>query len=519
MISLTIVIAAIWASAASCVASEVPLEIVEYPNIDACSSYLPERATKEDFSALMGIQVVALDSSKSLNECSKLASSWHDSDQPDLRCRTACWFRNPQNKTLINQCFCLTDPIWMPKHTKKEHIDSARLNWACRDDSDCSFNGHCHATGRCYCSKAWKGIMCGELDLLPVDRSRLGFRQVDVNGNISSWGAPVLWDEASRKWHGYASEIQDGCGINAWETNSRIVHIVGNSPHGPYLKIDVVFPAFAHEASVVRGPHGEWVMLFSSFRYNASGLAAVICCNCKGGVTPEISPKCPFQLGKPDNLRHRFRQMLSIAQSPSGPWSSPIEIPQLSAGWDWNTALTINDDGSAVALIRGGSTWHATNYSDPTTWRPVGSTRGKGSQGPGWAGVSVEDPFIWQEDGVYHALAHAFLPFYGVHAFAPIPRPEFNWSLPLNWTVTGVAFDNIVKFSDGTSHSYARRERPHLVWAPSGAAKEGDMAVSLSNGVQYAGRLRQAYADGVFTLIQPLGSDYLALEKPNFDQR
>jgi hypothetical protein len=25
----------------------------------------------------------------------------------------------------------------------------------------------------------------------------------------------------------------------------------------------------------------------------------------------------------------------------------------LTVGWDWNTALTINDDGSAVALIRG----------------------------------------------------------------------------------------------------------------------------------------------------------------------
>jgi hypothetical protein len=33
----------------------------------------------------------------------------------------------------------------------------------------------------------------------------------------------------------------------------------------------------------------------------------------------------------------------------------------------------------------------------------------------------VEDPYIWQENGIYHALAHAFFPFYGVHAFAPIP--------------------------------------------------------------------------------------------------
>ena len=34
-------------------------------------------------------------------------------------------------------------------------------------------------------------------------------------------------------------------------------------------------------------------------------------------------------------------------------------------------------DGSAVALIRGGMVWHADNYSDPATWRPVGGAGGQ----------------------------------------------------------------------------------------------------------------------------------------------
>ena len=30
----------------------------------------------------------------------------------------------------------------------------------------------------------------------------------------------------------------------------------------------------------------------------------------------------------------------------------------------------------------------------------------------------LRDPYIWQDGaGIYHALAHAFTPFYGVHAF------------------------------------------------------------------------------------------------------
>eukprot|EP00980_Cylindrotheca_fusiformis_P004356 scaffold925_cov129-Cylindrotheca_fusiformis.AAC.9 len=516
---LVILATAICAETAFAVASIDLLEILEYPNIDACSSYLPGRLTEEENKKYPGIRVVSLGPSDSLTDCSKLAAAWKDpNDKKQLHCQTACWFRHNDDSLVnnIDQCVCLTDPLWMPKQhhtrtTKEPQIDTARLVWSCRDDSDCSFNGKCsHVDGRCQCFPAWKGAVCGELDVRPVDRKRLGFRQVDEHGQntSSSWGAPILWDEVSKKWHGFASEIQDGCGINAWETNSRIVHIEGNSPYGPFLKTHVLFSAFAHEPSVVRGPNGEWVMLFSSYHYNASALADVVCGNCKGGVTPEISSQCPYQLGTPASLHHRFRQMQSVAPSPNGPWSTPVEIPQLSAGWDWNTALTIHEDGSAVALIRGGSTWHAKDYTNPETWKPVGARATGSFQGPGWAGVSVEDPFIWQQDGVYHGLAHAFLPFYGVHAFVPIPPPDFDWTFPLNWTVTGVAYDNIVHFVDGTTHAYARRERPHLTFsAPPKSSRKRAIPLSLSNGVQYAGKLRQSFRDGAFTLVQPLGPE------------
>ena len=49
-----------------------------------------------------------------------------------------------------------------------------------------------------------------------------------------------------------------------------------------------------------------------------------------------------------------------------------FEIPQLSTAWDWNTDLTIHMDGVTVALLRVGFTWHAANYSDPSSWMPVG---------------------------------------------------------------------------------------------------------------------------------------------------
>ncbi|CAJ1944637.1 unnamed protein product [Cylindrotheca closterium] len=490
------------------IVSAIPVDVKEYLGIDACSAYLPKAGILAS-TVQGGIEVIALNSSTSLADCSLEALDWVDPSNPYKRCRTACWYQVAPSKSMKNQCLCLVDPIWMPRsEMNNEKASSSRLLWPCQDDSDCSHNGRCRSDGRCQCSEAWKGPTCGELDLLEVDKTKLGFRQVDDydGSNISSWGAGILWDETSQLWHGFASEIQNNCGINAWETNSRIVHITGNSPHGPFQKRKVVVPAFSHEPSVVRGPHGEWVMLFSSYRYNATGLDAVLCKSCQGGVTPEISDRCPYQLGNPQNLHHRFQQMMSTAQSPFGPWSPPIEIPQLSTGWDWNTDLTINADGSAVALIRGGTTVYASNYSDPTTWKINGDPKSLPLllllllQHKGWDGASVEDPYIWQQNGVYHALAHAFLPFYGVHAYAPIPPASFDWdSYPLNWTVTGIAYDNLVNFTDGTQHAYARRERPHLVWGPS-----GKKILALSNGVQFDGKLREHYKDGVFTLVQPV---------------
>lgn len=499
-----------------------PIEIIEVENVDACSAYFPEKNHVGFQDSEDGIEIVTLESSHSLAECEHFASSWRDDDGGESlsggrrRCRTACWFgHQSQNssKYIENGCFCIVNPIWMPKSTQAGNkVDSARLVWPCLDDSDCSFNGHCDPTGhRCHCSQGWKGPFCGQLDLLPVDKKRLGFRDMDANGhNVSTWGAPVLFDESSKRWHGYVSEMQAGCGINAWQTNSRIVHIVGDSPYGPFERQEVVFPVFAHEPSVVRGTRGEWVMLFSSYRYNATGLEAIICSTCKDGVTPEVSPKCPFQRGYPKNLSHVFQQMMSFADDPNGPWETPVEIPQLTQSWDWNTDLTIHPDGSAVALIRAGMTWHADTYWDPTTWHPVGDKNS--GNGPRWAGVSMEDPYIWEENGVYHALAHAFSPFYGVHAYAMVPPSDFDdWrNQSLNWTVTGVAYDNNVRFTDGSSHSFPRRERPHLVWA---LASSGKKPVALSNGVQIAGKPSQTNVDGVFTLMQPINRGSSSFEK------
>jgi hypothetical protein len=104
--------------------------------------------------------------------------------------------------------------------------------------------------------------------------------------------------------------------------------------------------------------------------------------------------------------------------------------------------------------------------------------------------TGVEDPYIWKDgSGIYHALAHAFTPFYGVHAYV---RPEDvpkDWRKDvMKWTLGGVpspetessfangrgrknlscicvasgagpqvAYGNLVQFTDGSNFSFSRR--------------------------------------------------------------
>lgn len=481
------------------------VDVLNFEGIDVCS--------------LDTIAYATLGMVTTMKDCVKKAIRWRNESSPASRCRAACWSRHQPRTTLADsaqsqKCMCLGEMIWMP--LPDPSVDSARIVWPCEDDSDCSYNGRCDDKGgRCHCRPAWKGAACEELNLLPVDRSRLGYRsrnRTNNNSNISTWGAPILWDETSQKWHGWASEMALNCGINAWQTNSRLVHIVGETPSGPFRRKDVTRPVFAHEASVVRGPMGEWVLLYSSYEFNSTELEKLTCQTCEDGNTPSVSEACPFQRGYPKELAHNFKQMLSLSQSPYGPWSEPVEIPQLSKPWDWNTALTINADGSAVALLRAGFVWYAQNYSNSDSWRAVGANTGE-PQGPPWKEVSVEDPFIWQRDGVYHALAHAFSPFYGVHAYAK-PREDFDWDSgdPLEWTVSGVAYSNVVEFTDGQNYTFSRRERPHLVWAA--GTEEGVRPVALVNGVQPNGRPNAPGQDGTFTLSQPISSNSGSNEGP-----
>ena len=96
------------------------------------------------------------------------------------------------------------------------------------------------------------------------------------------------------------------------------------------------------------------------------------------------------------------------------------------------------------------------------------------------------------------------MPTDGVHAYVHPENVPTNWTSELmHWTLGGVAYGNVVNFTDGTSFAFSRRERPHLVWAK---GQEGRRPIALSNGVEYGARANTAGEDAIFTLVQRLES-------------
>jgi hypothetical protein len=435
----------------------------------------------------------------SVADCASAAAAWSNRSAAGQRCLAATFFRAPRNASFAGQCFCLVQPKWIP--APSDEADSARLLWPCGSSpDDCSFNGECDApSGLCRCDAAWGGPRCSELQLLPVDAQRPGLRLTDAASgrNVSTWGAPMLLDSASGTWHAWASEMERGCGINAWVTNSHIVHATAAAPGGPWTRREEVFPAFAHEPDVVRGPRGELVMALAAFALpNAS--ASQQCVDCADGITLAQDVKN----GCGPNRTHGFRQLVAVAPGFDQPFGEPFEVLKLSMPWDWNTALTVLPNGSAVAVLRALFPWAAENYADNATWHAVGACDGC-SQGPALPDSNVEDPAIWQDRrGVFHALMHSMdvdQRFCGGHAFSVDGAA---------WVYTGFAYGNNATYSDGSFQVFSRRERPHLLFG----GADGATPVALSNGVQYAAPPgvectiggSPSLCDPIFTLVQPV---------------
>ena len=189
-----------------------------HPNISACHQ-LDHEGGKLPWGVPSAGELKYLGVAATVGGCNAAAATWKNASAPYERCLSACWYHSPWNSSYERQCYCNVAPTWMPLPSSQ--ADSSVISWPCEGPSDCSYNGVCSSAAdgdgalTCVCNPAWGGVRCGELNLLPVDSKLPGYREVrrsDPTENVSTWGAPILFDEASGKWHGWASEMTHGCG-------------------------------------------------------------------------------------------------------------------------------------------------------------------------------------------------------------------------------------------------------------------------------------------------------------------
>lgn len=314
----------------------------------------------------------------------------------------------------------------------------------CSVDDDCSLNGVC-ATGVCACDAGWTGATCSQLNLLPAPLPPENGYNVP---NTSSWGAGVIQDALTGSFHMYVSEFINHCGLLSWHNNSRVVHAVSVAATGPYLYSDEVIPAYAHNPSVAPTADGDGLILV----------------HIGAGVWNGQQPECVN-----GSTQSRLN---ATATPPLSPATASSPYPTLCSNGVNQAWLPCNWTGSAApsegtnptiwvmsngSIATGGNSNYSlsftlgvncTRFACDTWSAPVNVTPNR----------TGEDPWIWQDArDHWHALFHDMSPD------APTGRHAFSRD-GVAWTLTSeLVYNGTVLYADGSSITYTKRERPHLL--------------------------------------------------------
>ena len=458
------------------------------------------------------------------------------------------------------RCYIRTDGLWLNR--SEALVDSGDILGRgprglplppataappqCKDELDCGLNGECDsATQACVCDRPWTGPTCSQLDLLPM-QAGTGLHIFDQVSGVptSTWGGNVVSDD-NGGYLMFASEMVGNCGIGTWQTNSRVVLAKSESALGPYRFVREVFPVFAHEPTVSRGPNGEYVVWFTRYKQlNSTSPCLGVCVDgstlaeCKRGARVQPGPK-PFTEANPATT------WMSWATDPLGEWSAPVMVYNGTDGSnggvptsDTNLAPVIYPNGSLVGLWRGvypaipnvqgkgGGifTVRATNWKDPTTYdfghaSLHNSIMGASLPAPnGGTYLDEEDPHVWLDaKGRLHAVVHMFR--LGGHLASADGGHSWRWYGPVtcgaskpcgNSTDADNWHKSIWPAIDGAKQCLPmaeaneaqateielcpqRRERPHLIFDSAGRA------VAISNGITLGGD----GGDYCWTVTQP----------------
>merc|ERR1719331_1486955 len=128
----------------------------------------------------------------------------------------------------------------------------------CTDSLGCSLAGDC-VNGKCVCDGWSRGQHCEQLNLLPVDTARCGYRN---SSGFNSWGGgPVKSKDGN--WHLFASQMHGKCSLSGhWSKASEAIHSVSDHPMGPFVEAETVIPSFAHNVKPFQAPDGTFLIFY-----------------------------------------------------------------------------------------------------------------------------------------------------------------------------------------------------------------------------------------------------------------
>ena len=359
---------------------------------------------------------------------------------------------------------------------------------ACSTDADCSLLGVCGPGGTCACDAGWRGADCGVLDLAPARRGS-GYNRTGEAPPTSSWGGRVVRDPADAGLHHlFAAEFTRHCGLDYWSPMSRIIRAESRTgPAGPFAFAGEVVGTFAHNPTV------DWSAAERQWLLFSIGCAVPQPASCEQPAL-ECAPGNSNN-GESGITLHTSPDLLSWTRAPG------YVLANGSAGaWDEDTtnpSAYVQADGSVVLMYRGCPEGCASIEQLGFATAPAAAGPYARAHAQPILPNPLEDGFVWRDArGNWHFLAHSLEPGGGFGDGPKVGRHGFAADLHGQWTFGGaeLAFNTTVRFDDGSSEDFYRRERPQLLFSEDGAMTP----TFLVTGVQSVG------SPNSFTLIQPV---------------
>jgi len=198
-------------------------------------------------------------------------------------------------------------------------------------------------------------------------------QQTYRNSSLVSWGGSVIEtpDDPKYRYHLFAAAFTNNCGLNAWKSNSEVIHAVSLNPLGPFVYLDVVASVWNHNPQIVRHTDGTYLLFTIGVTPEPKQA------NCKTSIEPEEPPTAPTRLIQ-----------LFYSNSVYGPWTLLVVNGSSNLFEGTNPSPWVNPDGSMYV----GSHSNSFTVSTAQHWKGPYSVPKNVFTGDGV--YAFEDPFF-----------------------------------------------------------------------------------------------------------------------------